>query len=349
MTREKSQATIDELIADRARYESWLDQLAAKAGQIPEHVVARVRDDYTARLTQVVESLTARSDELRSQCQSFESRIAELDGDLRARRDARAEDELRAMVGEYSDDDWNARRATHDEGIAALESERADRERDLGRVRELLNQATRPSRAIAVVEEAGIPEEPTQPEEQSAAGGEQDASAIEALFEEPPAGVLDEPAPANTTQAEPAAPAGEPAAPEAPKERKPSPFDEIEFLKTVVGRATPLGAARVSTEVSTNSAAPANALTDAPPATEKSPARATIPTFKPPELDGSLGAPKAETLPEPAPEPTFGDAPVFRTSGANEGARSLKCQECGCMNFPTEWYCEKCGGELAAF
>jgi hypothetical protein len=29
-------------------------------------------------------------------------------------------------------------------------------------------------------------------------------------------------------------------------------------------------------------------------------------------------------------------------------ARTLKCGECGTMNRPTEWYCEKCGGELAA-
>ena len=30
-----------------------------------------------------------------------------------------------------------------------------------------------------------------------------------------------------------------------------------------------------------------------------------------------------------------------------ESEKTLKCQECGAMNFPTEWYCEKCGSELA--
>jgi uncharacterized OB-fold protein len=29
-------------------------------------------------------------------------------------------------------------------------------------------------------------------------------------------------------------------------------------------------------------------------------------------------------------------------------ARTLKCGECGSMNRPTEWYCERCGAELAA-
>jgi hypothetical protein len=29
-------------------------------------------------------------------------------------------------------------------------------------------------------------------------------------------------------------------------------------------------------------------------------------------------------------------------------AKTLKCGECGSMNLPTEWYCERCGAELAS-
>lgn len=39
---------------------------------------------------------------------------------------------------------------------------------------------------------------------------------------------------------------------------------------------------------------------------------------------------------------------VLRASGAFEQSKSLKCNECGAMNYPTEWYCERCGAELAA-
>jgi hypothetical protein len=39
---------------------------------------------------------------------------------------------------------------------------------------------------------------------------------------------------------------------------------------------------------------------------------------------------------------------VLRTSGAIEQSKTLKCTECGAMNYPTEWYCERCGAELAA-
>jgi uncharacterized OB-fold protein len=28
--------------------------------------------------------------------------------------------------------------------------------------------------------------------------------------------------------------------------------------------------------------------------------------------------------------------------------RTLKCGECGAMNLPTEWYCDRCGAELAS-
>lgn len=49
--------------------------------------------------------------------------------------------------------------------------------------------------------------------------------------------------------------------------------------------------------------------------------------------------PSATTPPAERPE---------STDRAASDAKSLKCHDCGTMNFPTEWYCERCGGELAA-
>ena len=43
-----------------------------------------------------------------------------------------------------------------------------------------------------------------------------------------------------------------------------------------------------------------------------------------------------------------GAARAAADAGAAGQEKTLRCQECGAMNFPTEWYCEKCGGELAA-
>jgi hypothetical protein len=43
-------------------------------------------------------------------------------------------------------------------------------------------------------------------------------------------------------------------------------------------------------------------------------------------------------------------APIVpETSGDSEATpRTLRCGECGAMNRPLEWYCEKCGAELSA-
>lgn len=52
---------------------------------------------------------------------------------------------------------------------------------------------------------------------------------------------------------------------------------------------------------------------------------------------GSSTATAAPKTPEPA-----------ATSKAASGvAKTLKCGECGTLNRPTEWYCERCGAELA--
>ena len=53
------------------------------------------------------------------------------------------------------------------------------------------------------------------------------------------------------------------------------------------------------------------------------------------------------------------DAPVLRIvpdepvaapaapAAVVDAAKTLRCAECGTMNYATEWYCERCGGELA--
>jgi len=99
------------------------------------------------------------------------------------------------------------------------------------------------------------------------------------------------------------------------------------------------------------------------------------PTLNPPSrLDQSV-APRQQQ-PAPAGAGTrspFDQFPVLRPGGApgtppataavatppsvpktggtqdprSEQHKTLKCPECGAANYPTEWYCERCGGELA--
>jgi hypothetical protein len=48
-------------------------------------------------------------------------------------------------------------------------------------------------------------------------------------------------------------------------------------------------------------------------------------------------------------EAAAGDQPPAAGRSSQEPQKTLRCTECGTMNLPTEWYCERCGGELAAF
>ena len=97
------------------------------------------------------------------------------------------------------------------------------------------------------------------------------------------------------------------------------------------------------------------------------------PTLNPPSrIEQPAGARQQTPAPTPGRSP-FDDFPVLRpgagpasppsttavatppsvpkSGGANdprsEQHKTLKCPECGAANYPTEWYCERCGGELA--
>jgi outer membrane biosynthesis protein TonB len=59
-----------------------------------------------------------------------------------------------------------------------------------------------------------------------------------------------------------------------------------------------------------------------------------------PSNPGASPAPQASRAVETAPAPSG-------KSGAPGVAKTLKCGECGTLNRPTEWYCERCGAELA--
>ncbi|HMS02607.1 MAG TPA: hypothetical protein PKE51_06515, partial [Gemmatimonadaceae bacterium] len=46
---------------------------------------------------------------------------------------------------------------------------------------------------------------------------------------------------------------------------------------------------------------------------------------------------------------TGGAASGGSTTGVGAPQKTLRCTECSTMNLPTEWYCERCGSELASF
>ena len=82
----------------------------------------------------------------------------------------------------------------------------------------------------------------------------------------------------------------------------------------------------------------------------QSPAASSTPTRTPfdefPVLrpgTGTVSPPSTAAVATPPSVPKSGGAQDPRS----EQHKTLKCPECGAANYPTEWYCERCGGELA--
>ena len=88
-------------------------------------------------------------------------------------------------------------------------------------------------------------------------------------------------------------------------------------------------------------------MVDEPPEPEEPPAPQGPPRRRPSVPEG-LHAPAGEKQFFVLEEPPEGEEPE---SGGmkSEAERTLVCKECGALNLPTEWYCDKCGAELSAF
>jgi hypothetical protein len=65
---------------------------------------------------------------------------------------------------------------------------------------------------------------------------------------------------------------------------------------------------------------------------------------RPARRPSNPGMPAQTATSTPRPAETAAPAPAKVASGV---AKTLKCGECGTLNRPTEWYCERCGAELA--
>ena len=126
-------------------------------------------------------------------------------------------------------------------------------------------------------------------------------------------------------------------------------FDELAFLKSVVGQPAPQANSSPRPGMPSNDrpSQPKPAVSDAKPPAER-------PSGERPKPEPLVETPKpAEPLTGKAgttgsnPKVQHDSPSVIRTSAVGEQQKTLKCAECGSMNYPAEWYCERCGAELA--
>ncbi len=349
MTSKKTPASPLELVTglmqERLKFETWLAALEQRRAATPPNVYDRVRADYQKRLAAVVTELKAHARELEEQAERFTARLAELAEREQEQRDERAEAELRSQVGELSDEDWNATAAASDELLAAIAAEQAVVGADLNRVHEMLGAATGSGAATAAPAAAEPPSEP-----ESAAAPAPPAPAIaqvqgaESLTAGTPAGDPPPVAPAEPTRPEPAS------------------FDELAFLKSVVSPVesrSPVEPPKPAVKPGRSSSGVPIEPDPAEELGEQLVSRAGRASQERAFIREDAGDAASQLVGRNKDPERLGDRPfaanvtgnnpiVLRPSGAVEQPKTLKCAECGAMNYPTEWYCERCGAELAS-
>lgn len=335
--------TATDLLAERRKYEGWLAALHHRRDSTPQHVFARVLSDYEARLEAVVSELKSKADALDARVDELVKRASALDDDARAVHDQRAETELRAHVGELEGAAWEKAAQEADARLAVLGEERAAVEKELASIRDLLGAARQPTpshagEAVSPGNEAapGAGGAPGRPAPDRPAPDRQPAETQHDAFASEDAAGGDAPIVTDVVGSE-----GTAAAPI----RSTGSFDELAFLRDVTGKGDEPAAAPPA-------AAPPAAASTAEPELELEPQ----PTPERPIKD-TLGLVLPDDRPAlptrrasteiPLAAHVTGNAPIILETGGKQN-KTLKCTDCGSMNYPTEWYCERCGAELSA-
>jgi len=325
-----SGAPIEALLRERARFQQWLAKLDAAAGTAPPAVRQKVRADYYGRLDAVIQQLKSYAANIQEELDRYRVSEDELESRRATADEALAEAQVRYAVGEYSDDEWNRLSTEGNGALETLKRELANVGAEIARLVEVQGLIAEPTPAPAAPSEPEPEPEPEplaeqEPEPIVVAPRPRPAPPIEMLPDPIPdmaaaAGAppsLDQipdygqagGAPRFVPRPAPEAPA-RPAARPAATTVKPGapPLDELAFLKSVGEK---------------------------PLAGEERKPRRSGETARPAETAAS--APAAAPAVQPSAKP-----------GQPSQAKTLKCGECGTLNRPTEWYCERCGAELAA-
>lgn len=336
---------LEALLAEKRKHEGYLAKLEERRAGTPEHVFARLRDEYITKLTDAQVKAAMEAESLSEGLVEDEAAVQESLDKLSALEEEKLEAELRAAVGEIDPKEWQKKLTTFNAAISMAEKERDARTGIFERTRAMLTEALgniAASNAPSAPSSGEAPSAPmpTKPRPtQTMAGGPN----------------FDELAFLNSVVARPN-PSGTPrfdTTQERLAKQTPSVPERVSKPTPAEGAAAPM-----PPRVSGAQAQPSLPLAPAPQETaaaESKPDPTPVPELK---AEPTAPEPKAQAKPEPkaAPQPLPEDEeedsvpsvlgrPTPRTSQA---IKTLKCAECGSMNYPTEWYCERCGGELAA-
>jgi hypothetical protein len=314
-------APIEALLRERARYNEWLAKLDGASSGVPPAVRDKVRADYDGRLRRVMEELKSHAATIRDDLARHRSAQADLEARRSAAEEALAEASVRHTVGEYSDDEWRRLSEETSQALGLVQADLAKVRAEITRLVEVQGLiADRPqvgaTLAVASTPEPGRNGPPLVTSGPSAplAAPSADAAATAA----PNIDMLPDPTPDISA----AASASLPVEPVLPMQPQPP-----------VAAAAPRFVPKPASEPARRGAGPVDELAFLKSVSANSGAQAASSTGR---RSGETARP-ADVPAEPAP-----------AAGGKNQAKTLKCGECGTLNRPTEWYCERCGAELAA-
>lgn len=344
-TKAKSNAleALRALIAERQQYEQWISVLESKRDGTPVHVFEKVHGDYNTRLQRVVTDIKGHAEELQLSISALSSRLVEVAREEDTRRDALQEAELRAAVGEFEPQQWDQLRGEAERGLEKVAADRASLDSQLGELRSI--QKLSEVGSVGDVETVVRP--PLSQTDNSTARDMVGAAQAQPLSGSP-GPVVPSPEPAAA-----ASPTVTTAAAEQPVSNRAS---------QALGDAENLDAVPLSKVTASDVVAPARQQGrlpfDRPAASQNPPVVAPPEAAAPPPAPASAPNASAAAPPATTPgsqKPRTGKTPPFGSTAAKPKApeprvdqsKTLKCPECGTPNYATEWYCERCGGELA--
>jgi hypothetical protein len=328
-------AAVEAILTERDALHGWLVRLDAAGDAAPESVRTKVRQDYEQRLDAVTDRLRGHADTIGARLASDRAEHADLAGRARLSRDALAEAELRHAVGEYDSEQFERERGRHTGDLETYDlslTAVAERIARLEEVQALVQREPAEGQAPArAPDEAPTAEDAEAPDDDRGDGGEPareaESAASESREEEEALLAIFEP-----VEDEEDAGEEDREAPPSPPARDSGPLSFIPSGE--VPRATPPRSERAM-DLRANDQPPrfvrpspsrGSELVDSAESRQRTVQQLDVAGI---ELD------PAPILPEPE-------------IAGETGPRTLRCGECGAMNRPLEWYCEKCGAELTA-
>lgn len=130
---------VRELIEESQKIQGWVERLSEHADEARPEVYQRVLADYQGRLEKVTGRLVKHRADLVSNLESHEADVAALRGDRDGHQAELEEARLRHVVGEFDDEEWDARRGRIETSIEEIDGQLEVRETAVAELAEIIS------------------------------------------------------------------------------------------------------------------------------------------------------------------------------------------------------------------